>query len=222
MVRSARQTYRRHPERSRRALLQGRGDGEERAMARLGRNLAAARIRTGSRIRARTTCCRSTSSSICAAFMASSALADAAVALRLSTRRKGKVEFAKLLVEAAGSVERGIGFFGGMRTSKGRIDLKRTGLFGIVSSARALAIRHHILERSTSARLRGVRGLRIGGESDLDRADRCAGGVPGFGPVAAARGYSCRPAGNQHGVGTAAVGGRTRTADDRIAIGAPS
>ena len=82
---------------------------------------------------------------------------------------KGKVEFAKLLVEAAGSVERGIGFFGRLRARKGRMDLKRTGLFGIVSSARALSIRHHILERSTSARLRGVRGLRIGGESDLDR-----------------------------------------------------
>jgi DNA polymerase-3 subunit epsilon/CBS domain-containing protein len=42
-------------------------------------------------------------------------------------------------------------------------------LFGIVSTARALSIRHHILERTTPARLRGVRGLRIGAEIDLDR-----------------------------------------------------
>jgi DNA polymerase-3 subunit epsilon/CBS domain-containing protein len=82
---------------------------------------------------------------------------------------KGKVEFAKLLVEAAGGVERGIGLFGRLRAQKGRIDLKMTGLFGIVSTARSLSIRHHILERATPARLRGVRSLRIGGETDLDR-----------------------------------------------------
>ncbi len=81
----------------------------------------------------------------------------------------GQVEFAKLLVEASGGVERGIGLFGGLRARKGRIDLKKTGLFGIVSSARSLSIRHHILERATPARLRGIRGLRIGGEIDLDR-----------------------------------------------------
>ena len=81
---------------------------------------------------------------------------------------KGQVEFAKLLVEASGQVERGIGFFGGIRTSGGRIDLKRTGLFGIVSTARALAIRHHVLERATPARLAGVRALGLGGDTDLD------------------------------------------------------
>ncbi len=72
-------------------------------------------------------------------------------------------------MEAAGGVERGIGFFGRLRAQKGRIDLKKTGLFGIVSTARSLSIRHHILERATPARLRGVRALRIGGETDLDR-----------------------------------------------------
>lgn len=82
---------------------------------------------------------------------------------------KGEIEFAKLLVEATGKIERGIGFFGGLRARKGRIDLKKTGLFGIVSTARALSIRHHILERTTPGRLRGVRGLRIGAEIDLDR-----------------------------------------------------
>lgn len=82
---------------------------------------------------------------------------------------KGQIEFAKLLVEAAGGVERGIGFFGRFRAQQGRMDLKKTGLFGIVSTARSLSIRHHILERATPARLRGVRALRIGGEADLDR-----------------------------------------------------
>ncbi len=82
---------------------------------------------------------------------------------------RDEIEFAKLLVESAGAVERGIGFFGGLRARKGRIDLKRTGLFAIVSSARALSICHHVLERPTPARLRGVRSLRIGGQTDLDR-----------------------------------------------------
>lgn len=82
---------------------------------------------------------------------------------------QGQVEFAKLLAETGGKVERGIGFFGRLRAHKGRIDLKKTGLFGVVSTARALSIRHHILERSTPARLRGIRGLRIGAELDLDR-----------------------------------------------------
>ncbi len=81
---------------------------------------------------------------------------------------RGKVEFAKLLAEASGEVEQGIGLFGNIRTTAGRIDLKRAGLFGIVSTARVLAIRHHVVERATPARLRGLRALDIGGERDLD------------------------------------------------------
>ena len=81
---------------------------------------------------------------------------------------KGNAGFAKLLAEAAGEVERGLGFFGGLRTSQGRIDLKKAGLFGIVSFARVLAIRHHVLERSTPARLAGIKALSLGGDSDLD------------------------------------------------------
>ncbi len=81
---------------------------------------------------------------------------------------KGRIVFAKLLVEASGQVERGIGFFGGIRTDGGRIDLKRTGLFGIVSMARALAICHHVLERATPARLRGIEARDLGGDQDID------------------------------------------------------
>jgi DNA polymerase-3 subunit epsilon/CBS domain-containing protein len=81
---------------------------------------------------------------------------------------EGQVEFAKLLVEASGPVEPGIGFFGRIRRHNGRIDLKRTGLFGIVSMARALAIRYHVLERGTAARLTAIRALDVGGEQDID------------------------------------------------------
>jgi CBS domain-containing protein len=81
---------------------------------------------------------------------------------------KGKVEFAKLLAEASGHVENAVGFFGGFRTSHGRVDVKRSGLFGVVSSARVLAIRHHVLERATPARLLGVRELGLGSDSEID------------------------------------------------------
>ncbi|MEZ5786762.1 MAG: DUF294 nucleotidyltransferase-like domain-containing protein [Xanthobacteraceae bacterium] len=80
---------------------------------------------------------------------------------------KGHTSFIKLLVEAAGTMELGLNFFGGFRTERGRIDLKKTGLFGIVNAARALAIRYRILQRSTSERLAAVGGLGIGGSHDL-------------------------------------------------------
>ncbi len=80
----------------------------------------------------------------------------------------GKAEFAKLLAEASGRAENPIGFFGGFRTTNGRVDLKRTGLFGVVSTARVLAIRHHVLARATSARLLGVRALGLGGDDEID------------------------------------------------------
>jgi CBS domain-containing protein len=81
---------------------------------------------------------------------------------------KGQAAFAKLLVEAGGRTEPGLMWFGGFKTDRGRIDLKKAGLFGIVSSARALAIRHHVRERSTPARLAGLKALDIGAAHDLD------------------------------------------------------
>jgi CBS domain-containing protein len=81
---------------------------------------------------------------------------------------KGHTDFAKLLAEAAGRPEPGLGLFGRIRTTNGRIDLKRAGLFGIVSTARVLAIQHHVLERATPARLAGLRALDIGGDADID------------------------------------------------------
>ena len=59
-------------------------------------------------------------------------------------------------------------WFGRFRTEKGRIDLKRVGLFGIVTMARSLAISHHVVERSTLARLAGIKALGRGAQADLD------------------------------------------------------
>ncbi len=88
---------------------------------------------------------------------------------------RGNAGFAKLLADSAGAVEPGIGFFGRFRTDKGRIDLKRAGLFGIVSAIRALAICHHVVERSTPARLAGVRAASPGAEIMLDALDEAQG-----------------------------------------------
>ena len=84
------------------------------------------------------------------------------------TAARGQAGFAKLLIESAGTVEPGRTWLGGIRTDQGRIDLKRAGLFGIVSVARALAICHHVIERDTPARLTGIKFLELGLEGDLD------------------------------------------------------
>jgi DNA polymerase-3 subunit epsilon/CBS domain-containing protein len=81
---------------------------------------------------------------------------------------KGQAGFAKLLAEAAGTVEPGLSLFRAFRAERGRVDLKKTGLFGIVSAARALAICHHVVERATPARLAGIKAMEIGGASDID------------------------------------------------------
>jgi CBS domain-containing protein len=81
---------------------------------------------------------------------------------------KGRADFAKLLVEAAGAVEPVLGWFGRFKTEQGRVDLKKAGLFGIVSAARALAICHHVVERSTPARLDGVKTALPSAESELE------------------------------------------------------
>jgi CBS domain-containing protein len=81
---------------------------------------------------------------------------------------KGDAAFAKLLAEAAGAREPGLGWFRRLRTDHGRIDLKKTGLFSVVTAARVLAIRHHIVERSTLGRLEGLKALGIGAEQNLE------------------------------------------------------
>jgi DNA polymerase-3 subunit epsilon/CBS domain-containing protein len=84
----------------------------------------------------------------------------------------GQVAFAKRLAEAAGGVAPATGLFGQFITEGGRIDLKRTALFGIVTTARVLAIRHHIAEHATPARFARLRALKLGDDRDLaDLAD---------------------------------------------------
>ena len=76
--------------------------------------------------------------------------------------------FAKLLAESAGRVEPGLDFFGRLRTQEGRIDIKKTGLLGVVSAARVLAIRHGFARYGTRARLQEVRALGLGHDADLE------------------------------------------------------
>ncbi len=80
----------------------------------------------------------------------------------------GEAGFVKLLAEAAGAVEPGLGLFGRFRTEEGRIDLKKTGLFGIVTFARLLAIHHHVIDTATPARLEAIKALGLGAEADFD------------------------------------------------------
>ncbi|MDQ2084091.1 DUF294 nucleotidyltransferase-like domain-containing protein [Xanthobacteraceae bacterium Astr-EGSB] len=81
---------------------------------------------------------------------------------------KGQVGFAKLLAESAGAFESGLGLFGAFRSDQGRLDLKKSGTFAIVTAARTLAVCHHVTERGTAARLAGLKALDIGGDRDLD------------------------------------------------------
>ena len=87
---------------------------------------------------------------------------------------QGHVAFAKLLAEAGGEVPHSFTLLGGIRTDNGRIDLKRAGLFGIVTAARVLAIRNHLLERATPARLAAVAALGRGG-NDIAALTRAQG-----------------------------------------------
>lgn len=79
----------------------------------------------------------------------------------------GQTAFAKLLVDAV-TIPSSLSLFGGIRTENGRIDLKAAGLFGLVAAARAMAIRYHVTERSTPARLAGVQAVVQASASDLD------------------------------------------------------
>jgi CBS domain-containing protein len=79
----------------------------------------------------------------------------------------GQTAFAKLLVDAV-TIPSSLSLFGGIRTENGRIDLKAAGLFGLVAAARAMAIRYHVTERSTPARLAGVQAVVKASASDLD------------------------------------------------------
>ena len=105
----------------------------------------------------------------------------------------GEVGFAKLLADASGRAESAFGLFQQLKTREGRIDLKKSGLFGVVSTARVLAIRHHVVERSTPLGLLASRRLRSAPKSISTRClrprnfSRSAGGPTD-------RGYQARNA----------------------------
>jgi CBS domain-containing protein len=98
---------------------------------------------------------------------------DASLALSLwrgaFDRAHGNSGFAKLLVDAsAGHTAKGLTWFRGFKTTEGRIDLKRAGSFALVTAARVLAIRHHVVERSTFTRFETLKA-RDEHEVDFDR-----------------------------------------------------
>ncbi|TIY02978.1 MAG: DNA polymerase III subunit epsilon, partial [Mesorhizobium sp.] len=74
--------------------------------------------------------------------------------------------FAKLLGEQM-TTGNPFTVFGGFQLENGRLDIKKDGLFPIVATARTLAIRHGIRERSTRARLDRLIAQDIGGERDM-------------------------------------------------------
>lgn len=76
-------------------------------------------------------------------------------------------DFAKLLAETAGDMRPPLTFLGGIKTVEGRVDLKVGGMLPVVSAARVLAIRHHVVARATADRLAGIRALGLGGDADL-------------------------------------------------------
>jgi DNA polymerase-3 subunit epsilon/CBS domain-containing protein len=86
---------------------------------------------------------------------------------------KGQIPFLKLLAENAGQPATGLTLFGGLRTEDdGRIDLKRTGLKDIVTTARLLALHHGVPRHTTQARLEAVAELGTGGAGDLAEIER--------------------------------------------------
>lgn len=86
---------------------------------------------------------------------------------------RGQTAFLKLLAENAGQPASGLGLFGGLRTEEdGRIDLKRTGLKDIVTTARLVALHHGVPRHSTQAKLEAVAALGTGATQDLAEIDR--------------------------------------------------
>lgn len=67
--------------------------------------------------------------------------------------------FLKLITLASANPEAPLGWFGRFKLDEtGRMDLKRGGIMPIFSSARVLALKHGLEERSTAARLQALRG----------------------------------------------------------------
>ncbi len=81
------------------------------------------------------------------------------------------VPFLKLLAEAGAEQEAPFGFFGGLKTREGVLDLKRVGLKPLITGARVLALRAGVAALSTAGRLAGVRAAGQGHATDLEALD---------------------------------------------------
>jgi CBS domain-containing protein len=73
-----------------------------------------------------------------------------------------------------------IGLLGRVRTVDGRVDLKAAGVFPVVAAARAMAIRHGIMRRSTAGRLRGLVEQGIGNAEELTLLSEAHGFMVGL------------------------------------------
>ncbi len=81
---------------------------------------------------------------------------------------RDQILFATLLADATDAPETGLTISGAIKIDQGRVDLERAGIAPIVAAARALAVRHHVLDRSTPDRLAAIKSAEIGGADDLD------------------------------------------------------
>jgi DNA polymerase-3 subunit epsilon/CBS domain-containing protein len=77
--------------------------------------------------------------------------------------------FLRLMTMNAERMDNVLGWFGRLRTDEGgRVDLKRNGLMPIFSTARVLALKHEVHERSTTARLKSARNMLGVSETLID------------------------------------------------------
>ena len=76
--------------------------------------------------------------------------------------------FLKFLALHAADLDPPVGWFGRLRLTDGRIDLKRHGLMPIFSAARVAALRHRIAARSTPERIAALRPLSVASDRTLD------------------------------------------------------
>lgn len=81
---------------------------------------------------------------------------------------RARADFLKLLEQSSGESASPFGFLGRLSLDNGRVDLKMHGLKPIVTGARTLALHHGVLERSTAARIAGIRNAAQTHAADLE------------------------------------------------------
>lgn len=86
-------------------------------------------------------------------------------ALALASANK---HFIRAMAATASAFDSALGWFGRVKTSSGRIDLKKGGILPIFSAARVVALEHGIAARATPARLEAAKALDIPGAHVVD------------------------------------------------------